>query len=207
MKSCYVTYRDIRTRFNPIFHALKISKIQNEIDELYHSGTAVTIFDYELGRMSIYSASTEEIAIGIVDKRNHLEGLVEKHKCYVEMHEKALELAYKHEDIVLMYQSGVYTLEEVGAIFGLAKERVRQRLKVYQNALSELLSEDEADQEPITAEEIEQLSDIIEENVMYEPKPIDKSLDPLHGMAEWHNEDNRKRAERNRKRKAGMSAV
>lgn len=205
MTGCYVTYRDIRTRFNPIFHALKISKIQNEIDELYHAGTAVTSFDYDLGRMSIYSASTEEIALGIVGKREHLKELAERHKRYVEIHEKALEVAYKHEDIVLLYQSGVYTLEEVGAAFGLTKERIRMRLNVYRKAVSEIMTEDEADQEPITAEEIEQLSAIIDENVVYEPKPIDKSLDPLHGMYLWHKEQREKEAER--KRKAGMSAV
>lgn len=205
MKGCYVTYRDIRTRFNPIFHALKISKIQNEIDELYHAGTAVTSFDYDLGRMSIYSASTEEIALGIVGKREHLEELAEKHKRYVEIHEKALEVAWKHENIVLMFQSSVYTFEEVGAIFGLTKERVRQRLNVYRKAVSELLTEDEVDQETITAEEIEHLSAIVEENVMYEPKPIDKSLDPLHGMYLWHKEQRTKEAER--KQRAGISVI
>lgn len=205
MKGCYVTFRDIRTRFNPIFHALKISKIQSEIDELYHAGTAVTSFDYELGRMSIYSASTEEIALGIVGKREHLEDLKERHKRYLEIHEKALEIAWRSENTVLIYQSSVYTFEEVGAILQLSHETVRKKLNAYRKAVSELLTEDEADQEPITAEEIAQLSAVIDENVMYEPEPIDKSLDPLHGMYLWHREQREKEAER--KRKAEMSAV
>lgn len=207
MSECFVTMRDIRTRFNPVFHAIKIKKIRDEIEEMYHAGTTISNYNYELGTLTVRSGSAEDVALAIIDKSEHLHLLLDKHKRYIEVHEQALDKYSRYEHIILYFQSGLYSYEEVAQVFSLTRERIRQIIDGFRQELSGMMTNDDIHDEPISDEEIEQLSAIIEENVMYEPKPIDKSLDPLHGMAQWHQEGINKRTESKRKHKAEMSAV
>lgn len=209
MSACYVTIRDIQTRFNPIFHTLKIAHIQREIEELYHSGTTVTSYHYDIGVLSVSSQSAEDVAISLMGKREHLDKLMARHERYIDIHQQALDKISKGrvEDVVSYFQSGVYSYAEVGAVFSLSGSRVGMMITEYRQAISDMMTNDDMDDSPISDEEVAQLSAVIEENVMYEPVATDKTLDPLHGLSEWNSNDTKRRNELRRKRKAEISAV
>lgn len=197
MAECYVTNRDVRTRYNPYFHALKIRKLEEEIREMYHLSTTVTMFDNHLGRMYISGMSVENTAISIIEKREHIEKLIEKHERYIAINEKALSKfknTGRREEILYLYQTSVCTFEEVGEILGVTRQRIEQVMTQYKQAISDVLVADEVqdDTEPLTDLEIQELSSIIDYNATYEPKKVPLSIDPLHGIVEWQKEQNLK---------------
>lgn len=197
MAECYVTNRDVRTRYNPYFHALKIRKLEEEIREMYHLSTTVTMFDNHLGRMYISGMSVENTAISIIEKRERIENLIEKHERYIAIHEKALSKfknTSRREEILYLYQTSVCTFDEVGEILGVTRQRIEQVMTHYKQAISDVLVADEVqdDTEPLTDLEIQELSSIIDYNATYEPKKLPRSTDPLHGIVEWQKEQNLK---------------
>lgn len=190
MAECYVTNRDIRTRYNPYFHALKIRKLEEEIREMYHLNTTVTLFDNHLGRMYISGMSVENTAISIIEKREHIEKLIEKHERYVAIHEKALSKfknTGRREEILYLYQTSICTFDEVGEILGVTRQRIEQVMAQYKQAISDVLvaGEVQDDTAPLTDLEIQELSSIIDYNATYEPKTLPVTARPLHGIATW----------------------
>ena len=161
MKECFITNRDIRTKFNPIFHSMKIRKLQNEIEELYHAGTTVTNYNYDLGEIFTRSYSAEDVAISIMSKKEYLLNQVLKYQRYIDMHDQALsKLKGSHQMVIYEYQStGEYSKD-------YSRQYVHTILEKYKQALNAQLMDDD---ETITPAEVEQLSAIIDENVMYEP--------------------------------------
>lgn len=202
MTECFVTNRDIRTKFNPLFHRLKIHKIEAEIEEMYHLGTTITNYQYDIGFITTRSHSAEDAAISIIEKKEHLLNEIKRHQRFIKLHETALfNMRDRHEDMVLCFQSSIMSHEEVGEIFGIGRQRVIQIINGYRVALSRMLTEDECNDVPISNEEIDRLSEVIDNCVMYESKLTDKTLDPLHGMAKWHVQD-RERRMRNKESQA-----
>lgn len=197
MAECYVTNRDVRTRYNPYFHALKIRKLEEEVREMYHLSTTVTMFDNHLGRMYISGMSVENTAISIIEKREHIEKLIEKHERYIAINEKALSKfknTGRREEILYLYQTSVCTFDEVGEILGVTRQRIEQVMTHYKQAISDVLVADEVqdDTAPLTDLEMQELSGIIDYNATYEPKKLPRSTDPLHGIVEWQKEQNLK---------------
>lgn len=192
-----VTNHDIRTRYNSLFHSLKIAKLEKEIQEMYHLNTTVTMFDYHLGRMYISGVSVEDTAISIIEKKERIETLMKKHKRYLSMHERALKnikRKSKLEIILGIYQTKICTYDEIAEVMGLSKERIRQILDVYKQELTKIILEEETldDNEVMTEAEVQELSEAIEYNATYEPKKLPRSTDPLHGIVEWQKEQNLK---------------
>lgn len=188
-----VTNHDIRTRYNSLFHSLKIAKLEKEIQEMYHLSTTVTMFDNHLGRMYISGVSVEDTAISIIEKKERIETLMKKHKRYLSMHERALKnikRKSKLEIILGIYQTKICTYDEIAEVMGLSKERIRQILDVYKQELTKIILEEETpdDNEVMTEAEVQALSEAIEYNATYEPKKVPLSIDPLHGIVEWQKE-------------------
>lgn len=197
MAECYVTNRDIQTRYNPYFHVLKIKKLEEEAKEMYHLNTTISMYDYELGRIYSSGMSVEDTAISIIEKRERIEKTVDKSKKYIAIHDqvmKSLKRTSQLEDVLFIYQTRIRTLDEVGQIMGLTKERIRKILDRYRQAVSDALiaNELEDDTEAMTELEIQELSGLIDYNATYEPKKLPVTARPLHGIAEWFDEQRSK---------------
>lgn len=197
MAECYVTIRDIQTRYNPYFHALKIKKLEEEAKEMYHLNTTISMYDYELGRIYSSAMSVEDTAISIIEKRERIEKMVDKSKKYIAIHDqvmKSLKRTSQLEVVLHIYQTRIRNLDEIGEIMGMTGEGIRKILDKYRQAVSDIILANELqdDTEAITEPEIQELSRLIDYNATYEPKKLPVTASPLHGLAKWFDDQRSK---------------